>query len=96
MQLLLFAALAFVFLFETGLYPAEIPSLNSDSDWLYRRLAHRQYGDVGHGPSGFFCDLLLSRIAMPFWGTSASRGGAAFASFQVRSRAGGESRTDPG
>ena len=37
-QLLLFAALAFVTLMKTGLYPAEIPSVNLDFDWFYRRL----------------------------------------------------------
>ena len=36
LQLLLFSALAFVFLFRTGLYPPEIKSTNLDTDWLYR------------------------------------------------------------
>lgn len=39
LQLLLFAAAAFAFLFRRGWYPAEIPGLNLDSDWLYRRAA---------------------------------------------------------
>ena len=39
MQLLMFAAAAFCFLFRRGWYPPEIPSLNLDSDWLYRRAA---------------------------------------------------------
>lgn len=38
LQLLLFAALAFVTLMKTGLYPAEIPSVNLDFDWFYRKL----------------------------------------------------------
>lgn len=38
LQLLLFAALAFVVLFRNGWYPAEIRGLNLDSDWFYRRL----------------------------------------------------------
>jgi len=38
LQLLLFAGLAFVTLMKTGLYPPEIPSLNVDFDWFYRRL----------------------------------------------------------
>lgn len=38
LQLLLFAALAFVVLFRNGWYPAEIRGLNLDTDWLYRRL----------------------------------------------------------
>lgn len=36
-QLLLFAMLAFAVLMRLGLYPPEIPSLNLDSDWIYRR-----------------------------------------------------------
>jgi len=36
LQLLLFSALAFVFLFKTGLYPPEVKSVNLDTDWLYR------------------------------------------------------------
>ena len=38
LQLLLFAAAAFAFLFRRGWYPPEIPGLNLDSDWLYRRV----------------------------------------------------------
>jgi multicomponent Na+:H+ antiporter subunit D len=38
LQLLLFAALAFCVLIRTGLYPAETPSTNLDSDWIYRRV----------------------------------------------------------
>ncbi|MGI9518309.1 MAG: Na(+)/H(+) antiporter subunit D [Pirellulaceae bacterium] len=37
-QLLLFAALAFVVLIKTGVYPEEMASTNLDSDWVYRRL----------------------------------------------------------
>ena len=38
LQLLLFATLAFGVLMRTGRYPAEMPSVNLDFDWLYRRL----------------------------------------------------------
>ncbi|MEZ4586765.1 MAG: hypothetical protein R2909_10225 [Gemmatimonadales bacterium] len=38
-QLLFFGALAFVALQRTGIYPAELRSVNLDADWLYRRLA---------------------------------------------------------
>jgi len=38
LQLLLFSALAFAVLIRTGLYPAETPSVNLDSDWMYRRV----------------------------------------------------------
>ncbi len=37
LQLLMFAALAFVTLMRTGLYPPEIRGINLDTDWLYRR-----------------------------------------------------------
>ena len=38
-QLLLFAALAFVVLMKSGLYPEEIRSTNLDFDWTYRKAA---------------------------------------------------------
>ncbi len=38
MQLLLFAALAFTTLMKMGWYPPEIPSVNLDFDWTYRKL----------------------------------------------------------
>ena len=41
LQLLLFSALGFVRLFRSGLYPPEIPSVNLDFDWLYRKAAPR-------------------------------------------------------
>ncbi len=37
LQLLMFAALAFVFLEKTGLYPAEKRATVLDTDWVYRR-----------------------------------------------------------
>lgn len=39
MQLLLFSALAFVWLNLRGLYPPELRSVNLDADWVYRRAA---------------------------------------------------------
>ncbi len=41
LQLLLFSALAFVFLQKTGLYPPELRSTVLDTDWVYRRLVPR-------------------------------------------------------
>ena len=38
LQLLFFSALAFAWLNLSGLYPPELPSVNLDADWLYRRL----------------------------------------------------------
>ena len=37
-QLLFYSALAFVFLQLTKLYPPELPGINIDSEWVYRRL----------------------------------------------------------
>ena len=38
LQLLFFSALAFAWLNLAKLYPSELPSVNLDADWLYRRL----------------------------------------------------------
>ena len=38
MQLLAFATLGVVFLHRSGRYPAEVPSVNLDFEWVYRRL----------------------------------------------------------
>ena len=49
MQLLMFATLAFVVLVRVGLYPPEMPSVNLDTDWIYRRGLKRlasAFGDV--------------------------------------------------
>jgi multicomponent Na+:H+ antiporter subunit D len=37
-QLLFFSALAFVWLQLTGLYPPELPGINIDAEWSYRKL----------------------------------------------------------
>jgi multicomponent Na+:H+ antiporter subunit D len=37
LQLLMFSALAFSVLMRTGLYPPELPLINLDTDWIYRR-----------------------------------------------------------
>ncbi len=41
LQLLLFSAMAFAILYRRGVYPPEIPALNLDFDWVYRRLGRR-------------------------------------------------------
>lgn len=43
LQLLLLASLAFTVLMRTGLYPAELPSVNLDADVVYRRLLPRAW-----------------------------------------------------
>jgi len=45
-QLLLFSALAFSVLMRTGLYPKETPSVDLDTDWVYRRLLPRAVGGI--------------------------------------------------
>ncbi|MEE2803424.1 MAG: Na(+)/H(+) antiporter subunit D [Pseudomonadota bacterium] len=47
-QLLLFAALAFVVLMRSGLYPTEQRAINLDTDWFYRHLAPRVVNYVAH------------------------------------------------
>jgi multicomponent Na+:H+ antiporter subunit D len=47
LQLLLFAALAFVVLMKTNLYPAEVRSTNLDTDWTYRKLLPAAIGAGG-------------------------------------------------
>ena len=37
LQLLLFSALAFTWLLQTGIYPPELHSVNLDFDWIYRK-----------------------------------------------------------
>ena len=41
LQILFFSALAFVWLKLSGLYPPELPSVNLDAEWVYRRLGRR-------------------------------------------------------
>ena len=47
LQLLLFAALAFVVLMKTKLYPAEIDATNLDTDWVYRKALPWLIGGAG-------------------------------------------------
>lgn len=46
LQLLCFAALAFTWLKLQGIYPAELPAVNLDFDWTYRRLLPGLYRGV--------------------------------------------------
>lgn len=43
LQLLMFGALAFALLMLSGIYPAEIRSINLDTDWVYRKVARQVY-----------------------------------------------------
>ena len=53
-QLLLFSVLAFAILVRTGLYVQEIPSINLNVDWVYRR-------------AGYFVATRIGRLAQKFW-----------------------------
>jgi multicomponent Na+:H+ antiporter subunit D len=62
LQLLLFSALAFVFLVKIGLYPAELRSVVLDVDWIWRRLLPRTWDGV----SGAW--LICQRTALARFG----------------------------
>ena len=47
LQLLMFSALAFIFLQRTGLYPSELPSVNLDVDMIYRKFLPWLVGGLG-------------------------------------------------
>ncbi len=49
LQLLLFAALAFVVLWKKGWYPAELRSVVLDIDWVWRRLLPQAWSGVAEG-----------------------------------------------
>lgn len=71
LQLLLFSAMAFAMLFRSGLYPPEIPGVNLDSDWLYRRALPRLWRWGAGGVSGTW--QRLSGLAL-HWGRRALGG----------------------
>ena len=67
MQLLLFAALAFIVLMKTGLYPEEKRSENLDTDWAYRKAfpvlwsgAKSMYSSVDKAVRGEFVGLITA------------------------------------
>jgi multicomponent Na+:H+ antiporter subunit D len=47
MQLLFFSALAFAWLNLSGRYPPELPSVNIDIEWIYRRFLPRTIHSIG-------------------------------------------------
>lgn len=49
LQLLLFAALAFVFLWKMGWYPPELRSVVLDVDWVWRKFLPRAWSGVAEG-----------------------------------------------
>jgi multicomponent Na+:H+ antiporter subunit D len=78
-QLLFFGALAFVGLQKTGIYPLELPSVNLDAEWTYRRFVPRLIGQVGGVVSK--ADLgvrgaVLALLSAVGWGASKAYGPA--------------------
>ncbi len=67
LQLLFFSALAFTWLKLSGLYPPELPSVNLDAEWLYRRLLPQTATAVadGTGAVGAAGTRALRRAAGP-------------------------------
>jgi multicomponent Na+:H+ antiporter subunit D len=64
-QLLFFSALAFTLLLLSGIYPAEIRSVNLDADWLYRkggRLAYALSDRVFNGLNAWGDRIFVRRI----------------------------------
>jgi multicomponent Na+:H+ antiporter subunit D len=64
-QLLFFSALAFVLMLLGGIYPAEIRSINLDSDWIYRKLGNGLYQgfDQVLNPLNAYCERLVKGAA---------------------------------
>lgn len=65
LQLLMFSMLAFVVLVQAGVYPPEIPSVNLDFDWIYRRGIPRLFNHIGSGLAKTWTELNDSTIATP-------------------------------
>lgn len=64
LQLLLFAALAFVVLMKTKLYPAEVDATNLDTDWSYRKAAPMLISGLGTVVSFIDTNLRKGVVAM--------------------------------
>jgi multicomponent Na+:H+ antiporter subunit D len=64
-QLLFFSALAFTLLLLSGIYPAEIRSVNIDADWFYRkgsRLFYTIADKAGNSLNSWGDRVLVKRI----------------------------------
>ena len=62
-QILFFSALAFTLLLLSGIYPAEIRSINLDADWFYRKGGRLFYrlADVCFNTLNRVCDQWLAK-----------------------------------
>ena len=66
MQLLMFSALAFTVLMNTGLYPPELRSTHLDTDWWYRKPLAGLLGGVRDWVGGW--RELAGRQGLAAWG----------------------------
>ena len=57
LQILFFSALAFAWLKLSGLYPPELPSVNIDVEWLYRRVGWRAVVGVRSGARAVYAGV---------------------------------------
>ena len=57
LQILFFSALAFAWLKLSGLYPPELPSVNIDVEWVYRRVGWRAALSVRSGARAVYAGL---------------------------------------
>ena len=62
LQILFFSALAFVWLKLTGLYPPELPSVNLDAEWVYRRLGWRAALGARSGARAVYAGFGSARV----------------------------------
>ena len=65
MQLLMFSALAFIYLQKNGLYPPELRSTVLDTDWIYRRAIPRVVG-VAHKGMAFAFEAANAQFEQVF------------------------------
>jgi multicomponent Na+:H+ antiporter subunit D len=64
LQLLFFAMLGFAVLFRWGLYPPELPSVNLDFDWVYRRALPVLVGGAVAGITAVRRDVIAASIRL--------------------------------
>ena len=71
LEILLFSALAFTLLNLWGKYPPELPSVNLDADWIYRKFGRgflvfgeTFWNGLNHRAHGFFVGGLTDRVCL--------------------------------
>ena len=82
LQLLFFAALAFVWLKKQGIYPPELHAVNIDAEWLYRKLLPKTAGLVLK-LSGRIGGCIGTSVTRYLAGTARIIGGTRFAHFHL-------------